>query len=115
MSGRSENFRVLAGVLERHVVPARGAPYIHSCEKATFVSVLHAIDGRDGRLFSGENLVAEVDQPSSRVFAALAFLHERGLLERLRRKNCVFCLGDIFLDGMVEFCALAEKPNPREF
>ncbi len=114
MTARREDFRVVAAVLERHVVPVRGAPYVHSCEKQTFIEVLHAIDDQDGRLFSGETIVDQIDEPSSRVFAALAFLHERGLLDRLRRQSCALCLGDIFLNGMIEFCALAEKPNPWE-
>ena len=107
MTARTEDFRVEDGQLRRAVVPKRGQPYEHGCERETFVEVLHEIDRLGGAGFVYEQILDELDAPASQVATAVAFLRERGcVVPQFKRKHRA-ATGDVFLDGMTEFEALA--------
>lgn len=106
----TETFTMDHGVLLRSVVPARGKPYLHSCTQKVFEEVCNAIDECHGEAFTGEDLVAGIDHPSTQIFTAVAFLRERSIVETARgHKNVAPTTFDVFLDGMTEWYALHEE------
>lgn len=95
--------------LIRHIIPRRGQPYQHICEKSTFEEVCHAIDklSNDHVPFVGEDVVADTGLPSSQVFTALAFLKERcSIVPSGYGRTHETASDDVYLDGMVEWHAL---------
>ena len=113
MSERIESFRVEDGHLVRRVTPKRGEPYEHRCELATYEAVTHAIDDLDDQPFTGDEVQAAIDLPSSQVFTALAFLRDRGSIEpahgRKHRAAASLSGGGVHLDALTEWHALREK------
>ena len=83
--------------------------YTHRCTKRAFEAVAHCLaetpaEGEGTAL--GE--VAEREQlPFTQANVALEFLKERGLVDVRRRRCYPAGRGDVFLDAMVEFHALA--------
>ncbi len=90
---------------------ARGRSYEHRCDRAAFETVAHALAEvpADGRGTSLCELARQERLAVTRVDVALAFLKDRGLVER-RRRRCypASAGGDLYLDAMIEFFALAE-------
>jgi len=109
MAERNETFTIVDDVLIRHVVPARGTPYEHTCGKDVFDSVCHAIDERDGGSFTSVEIRAAVGAPFTRVDVAFAFLKERGCIVPTIRKRHVGATSDVHCDAMIEWHALREK------
>ena len=113
MSERIESFSVEDGMLVRRVVPKRGEPYEHRCELATYEAVAHVIDELGDEPFTGDEVQAAIDLPSSQVHAALAFLRDRASIEpahgRRHRAAASIAGGGVHLDAMTEFHALREK------
>lgn len=102
-----ETFVIESGQLLRSVVPGRGRPYQHSCSLETFEEVLRAIDCDASGPFSGEEIVALTGRPHTQVFTALAFIKERGVIIPRRRRRHASATEDAYLDGMLEWHALA--------
>ena len=113
MTERIESFSIEDGMLVRRVVPKRGEPYEHRCELATYEAVAHAIDDLGDEAFTGDEVQAAIDRPSSQVHAALAFLRDRGSIEpahgRRHRAAASIAGCGVHLDAMTEFHALREK------
>lgn len=104
---------VRSTALVRHVLPASGRPYHHTCPLEAFEVVALAVEdaGKDG--FEVFGLAQELDLPFSQVATAVAFLRERGIVERSNRghtKRSYALSGAAHLDAMTEYHALREKP-----
>lgn len=87
---RTETFFVEGGVLARAVIPdpaKRHRPYTHRCPLAALEAVAHAIDeaGDDG--LTQPQVRAATGLPWTQVDVALAFLLERGAIERGYRRR----------------------------
>ena len=104
---RHETFEVENDHLIRKVVPRRGEPYTHRCQRKTFEQVAHAIDEAGDEAFTLELLVQCEDLPFTQVAVALAFLKERGIVETRYRRNYA-ATQCAHLDAMTEFCALVQ-------
>ena len=109
----SETFEVEAGRLVRKVVPHRGQHYRHRCPRASFEQIAHAAEELGKQGFTIESLLAYErsagrDVTFTNVAVTLAFLRERGILDRRYKRNhtATRC---VHLDAMTEFCALAEN------
>jgi hypothetical protein len=107
-----ETFSVEQGQLVRRVVPRRGRPYEHRCTPETFQEVAHRIDELRGSAF----VLADLNRagealPWTQVAVALAFLKERGCVRPVYGRRHEAASGDVYLDAMVEFHALREKPT----
>lgn len=93
------------GHLQRSVTPRRGKPYTHTCRSESFFSVMHAIDEATEGATIDEIARAE-DVPMTQVATLLAFLFERGIVEREGRRNFATAAGDTYLEGMTEILAM---------
>lgn len=110
-AGRLGSFRVAPdGALVRAVVPRRGDPYEHRCQMGTLVAIAHRFDETD-RGETVESLAEAEDVPVTQVATALAFLLERGMVERAGRRSHA-ASGCVHLDAMTEYHALREKGVP---
>ncbi len=108
--GPSETFCVREAVLTRSVVPKRGTPYQHTCDKDVFEQVAMAIDGLVGASFTYEEVRQAIDAPFTQVAVAIAFLRERGLIDAAQRRRSVAASADdTYLGAMIEWHALAEE------
>ena len=106
---RDETFTVdRAGALCRSVVPARGRPYVHRCERACLEKVAHAIDEAADRGATLEEVSAAEGLPHTQVAVALAFLKERGCVTVEGRRTYPAC-GSVHLDAMLEYHASREQ------
>ncbi|HRQ72382.1 MAG TPA: hypothetical protein PLU35_05065 [Phycisphaerales bacterium] len=107
----NQSFAVEDGFLVRRVVPARGEAYQHLCPLGTYEAVAHAIDEMAGAPFTGEMLRDRIDAPWSQVFAAFAFLKDRGCVVHAhgRRHKAAPGNAGVHLDAMTEVHALREK------
>lgn len=110
-TARDEMFNVMEDVLTRSVTPARGTPYQHTCDKDVFESVAHAIDELNGASFTYEEIRQSVQAPFTQVAVAVAFLRERGCIVPAQRRRSVAATNDVYLDAMIEWHALREKPQ----
>lgn len=113
--GPGETFIVDAasGALLRRVVPKRGLPYEHSCSRAVFEEVAHAIDLMGSAAFTMEEIRSKVGggdeskmPPWSQVATAIAFLKERSCIVPSRERKHVAATDDTWLDAMIEYHAL---------
>ena len=104
-------FTVNQDILIRSVTPARGTPYQHTCDKDVYESVAHAIDELNGASFTGEEIRQSIQAPFTQVFVALAFLRERSCIVPAHRQKSVAATNDTYLDAMIEWHALREKPH----
>jgi len=110
-----EHFRVDdQGALVRTRVSNDGHRYEHRCSLETLRAVAHHFDGRD----SGQrtlNQIAGAERVAwTQAAVALAFLKERGIVERRGDSNHA-ASADCYLDAMTEYHALREKgPEPAD-
>jgi hypothetical protein len=111
INGANEVFSVRESILTRSVVPKRGTPYQHTCDKDVFEAVAHAIDELDGATFTYEEVRQTLDAPFTQVAVAIAFLRERGIIETAQRRRSVAATNDLYLDAMIEWHALREEPQ----
>lgn len=109
IDGPNETFSVQESVLTRSVMPKRGTPYQHTCDKDVFEAVAHAIDELNGATFTYEEVRQTLDAPFTQVAVAIAFLRERGLIETVQRRRSVAATDDVYLDAMIEWHALCEE------
>lgn len=108
-----EHFRVDDhGALVRTRVSTDGHRYEHRCALDTLQAVAHHFDGRnsDQRTL---NQIAGAEQVAwTQAAVALAFLKERGIVERRGGANHAAST-DCYLDAMTEYHVLREKgPEP---
>ena len=108
-SERAETFRVdERGHLVRVVVPKRGEPYEHRCERDTFEAIAHAAD-EAGEPFTLEDLRRAADAPWTQAAVAFAFLKERGVVVPAGGRRHAAAGSAAFEDAMTEYHALREK------
>ena len=107
-SARDETFRVIDDVLVRSVVPTRGTPYEHSCERDVFEAVAHTIDELNMASFTYEEVRLRVQTPFTQVAVAIAFLKERSIIVPTVRRRHVAAGESVHLDAMTEWHALRE-------
>lgn len=113
VDGPNETFSVREAVLTRSVIPKRGTPYQHTCDKDVFEAVAHAIDELNGASFTYEEIRQAIDAPFTQVAVTIAFLRERGLIETAQRRRSVAATNDVYLDAMIEWHALYEEPQEQ--
>ena len=106
---RDVTFCVQDDHLEMHVTfrnqPARN--YMHRCSRDIFREVAYAIEDHAAGGTTLEQIVHAVDAPYTQVNVALAFMKERGCVERRHRRT--FPASDIvYEDAMIEFMHLAD-------
>lgn len=107
---RDETFRVADDVLIRAVVPARGTPYEHTCDREAYEAVSHAIDEMEMASFTLEEVRQRADVPWTQAAVAIAFLKERGCIVPTVRRKHVAATSGVHIDAMIEWHALREKP-----
>ena len=113
LKDRDVRFFVQDGCLVRTVTSAEGdgRAYTHRCSKAAFEAVAHALaeTPAEGEGTSLLDIAEREKMPHTQVNIALEFLKERGLVE-VRHHRCYPAgSGDLYLDAMVEFHALAAR------
>jgi hypothetical protein len=110
---RDITFRHEDGCLVRTVAGADGRTYTHRCSLDVFEKVAWVLEETPaegngiaiGQIASAQNL------PHTQVDVTLAFLHERGIIDRRHRRNYPASTS-VHLDAMVEWHALREEPKP---
>lgn len=109
---RDVTFRHEDGHLVRTVTGAGGRSYTHRCSLAAYETVAHAMDETpaEGAGTTMETIARAEDLPFTQVDVALAFLHERGIIDRRHRRNYP-ASRSVHLDAMVEWHALREEPT----
>jgi len=97
-------------VLFRAVTPAhgRGKPYLHTCSKQVYDDVAYAIEQIGARAFTGDDIRATIDAPSTQVMTALAFLRERGCVETVHGRRNSASERYVYEDALIEWHALRE-------
>ncbi len=104
---RSDTFvrALMDGALVRLVRTRRGGRYRHVCQMETYAAVAHAVEERANRGTTVEELHRLLGLPMSQVAVAIAFMDERGVIEKIRRR--IFPASDFANeDAMVELLAL---------
>ena len=102
------------GMLVRSVTPSYGpkrVPYEHRCSQQSFEAVAHTIDAIGDAGFGLDELVQRAAVPHSQAAVASAFLKERGCVITESKRNYP-STSDVYLDAMIEWHALREKPAP---
>lgn len=105
---RGETFAVEDDCLVRRVVPRRGKPYEHRCEKNSFETIAYAIDDLAGEAFILDGLRLHTGVPWTQIAVAVAFLKERGCVVPVHGRKHVAATKAVFEDAMTEFHALRE-------
>lgn len=110
-----EHFRVDAeGALVRTRVATDGHRYEHRCSLETLRAVAHHFDGRNSDQRTLNQIAGAERVAWTQAAVALAFLKERGIVERRGDSNLA-ASGDCYLDTMAEYDALREKgPEPAD-
>lgn len=105
-------FRHEDGCLVRTVTGADGRSYTHRCELAVYEKVAWAIQETpaEGNGITLGEIAAAEDVPHTQVDVTLAFLHERGIIDRRHRRNYP-ASDSAHLNAMIEWHALREKPT----
>lgn len=99
--------------LVRTVAGADGRTYTHRCELPVFERVAWVLEETpaDGNGVAINEIAAAENLPHTQVDVTLAFLHERGIVDRRHRRNYP-ATSSVHLDAMVEWHALREEPRP---
>jgi len=106
------SFAILDGHLVRTVTYPSGKPgYSHRCTLQAYEAVAHAVEETPAQgagtcleaIAQGEKL------PFTQANVALEFLKERGIVV-VRHRHSYPATADAYLDAMIEWHALAEKP-----
>ena len=107
---RDITFRLQDGCLVRTVTGADGRTYMHRCSLKVFETVAWVIEEtpNDGDGVAINQIVAAENLPHTQVDVTLAFLNERGIIDRRHRRNYP-ATTTTHLDAMVEWHALAEE------
>ena len=106
-------FRNQDGHLVRTVTGVDGRSYTHRCELAVYEKVAWALEetAAEGNGIAINEIAAAERLPHTQVDVTLAFLHERGIIDRRHRRNYP-ASGGVHLDAMIEWHALREEPSP---
>ncbi len=109
---REVTFRHEDGCLVRTVTGPDGRSYSHRCSLASFETVAHAMDETpaEGAGATMAAIARAESLPFTQVDVALAFLHERGIIDRRHRRNYP-ASSSVHLDAMIEWHALREEPT----
>jgi len=110
-----EHFRVDdKGELVRTRISTDGHTYEHRCSLVTLRAVAHHFDGRDSDQRTLNQIAGAEQVAWTQAAVALAFLKERGIVERRGDSNHA-ASPDCYLDAMTEYHALREKgPEPTD-
>jgi len=110
-----EHFRVDAdGALVRTRISTGGHRYEHRRSLETLQAVAHRVDGRDSDQRTLNQIAGAERVAWTQAAVALAFLKERGIVERRGDSNHA-ASADCYLDAMTEYHALREKgPEPAD-
>jgi hypothetical protein len=110
---RDISFRHEDGCLVRTVAGADGRSYTHRCTLDVFEMVAWVLEEfpREGWGLAINEIAAAHDLPHTQVDVTLAFLQERGIIDRRHRRNYPASTG-VHLDAMVEWHAQREEPKP---
>lgn len=105
------------GCLVRTVAVAPNAngavrTYTHRCELAVFEQVAWVLaeTPAEGAGVAINEIAAAENLPHTQVDVTLAFLHERGIIDRRHRRNYP-ATSAVHLDAMIEWHALREEPR----
>jgi hypothetical protein len=102
-------FNVEMRMLVQHVAPSRGRPYVHRASLDCLQEVCWELESRGSGGATLSELWAVLSFACTPIHVCLAFLQERGLLEKVRRRNIAApCLLE---HAMTEYYALAEAPG----
>jgi hypothetical protein len=106
---RIVTFTYQDSLLHRTVSGPDGRSYTHRCDLAAFEIVAHAMDETraDSRGRTMGEIVAAEGLPYTKVDVVLAFLQDRGIIERRGRRNFP-ASASVHLDAMIEWHALRE-------
>lgn len=96
------------GALVRTRISADDHRYEHRCSLETLQAVAHHFDGRDSDQRTLNQIAGAERVAWTQAAVALAFLKERGIVERRGDSNHA-ASGDCFLDAMTEYHALRDK------
>ena len=109
---RQITFQHQDGCLVRTVRGADGRTYTHRCELAVFEKVAWVLEETpaEGDGVAINEIAAAENLPHTQVDVTLAFLHERGIIDRRHRRNYP-ATTSVHLDAMVEWHALREEPK----
>lgn len=110
---RDENFSIEDSTLIRRVVPRRGAPYEHRCDKDSYEAVAYTIDELGDEPFVLDDLRARTGVPWTQVAVALAFMKERGCVVPVHGRKHRAAGRTVLEDAMTEWHALREKGEER--
>jgi hypothetical protein len=110
---RDINFRHEDGCLVRTVAGTDGRGYTHRCDLEVYEKVAWVLEQMpdEGRGVAINEIAAAESLPHTQVDVTLAFLHERGIIDRRHRRNYP-ASDSVHLDAMVEWHALREEPKP---
>ena len=113
LTDRDITFRHEDGCLVRTVAGADGRTYTHRCSLEVFEKVAWVLaeTPAEGTGVAINDIVAAKNLPHTQVDVTLAFLHERGIIDRRHRRNYP-ASASVHLDAMVEWHALREEPKP---
>lgn len=107
---RQITFQHQDGCLVRTVAGADGRTYTHRCELAVFEKVAWVLEETpaEGDGVAINEIAAAENLPHTQVDVTLAFLHERGIIDRRHRRNYP-ATSSVHLGAMVEWHALREE------
>jgi hypothetical protein len=110
---RDITFRHEDGCLVRTVAGADGRTYTHRCSLDVFEKVAWVLEETpaEGNGIAIGQIASTEHLPHTQVDVTLAFLHERGIIDRRHRRNYP-ASPSVHLDAMVEWHALREEPRP---
>ena len=109
---RDITFRLQDGCLVRTISGPDGRVYIQRCSLKVFETVAWVIEEtpNDGDGVVLAEIVSAEDVPHTQADIALAFLNERGIIDRRHRRNYPASTS-VHLDAMCEWYALREEPK----
>jgi hypothetical protein len=111
LTDRDIAFRHEDGCLVRTVAGADGRTYTHRCSLEVFEKVAWVLEETpaEGNGVAINEIAAAHNLPHTQVDVTLAFLSERGVIDRRHRRNYP-ASPSVHLDALVEWHALREEP-----
>ena len=101
-------FELVDDDLVRTVFLDDGRNYVHSCSRKVLEEVAWAMEEHPNEGVRIPALIEELEVPESQVYVARDFLLDRGWIE-VRHHRCYPAYGDVHLNAMCDFYALAEQ------
>jgi hypothetical protein len=108
---RDITFRYEEGCLIRTVSGSDGRSYTHRCSREAFEAVAWVLQRLEGEIRSVTvaQIAGASSLPHTQVDVTLAFLDERGIVQR-RGRRAYPASPSVHLDAMIEWHALREVP-----